>query len=321
MRAYIHIGMDKTGTTYLQQFCFENRALLGKVGLHYPLGMPHNPFTHVEFAHAHGFGWHTDATDASSQAAAAKFQEFDPTQTLLLSSEAFALDIDSRLVRRLKTWLIENGYDDIYIVAFVRNQIDFFIGIYSEAIKWGNKLPAAEFYNMCRSRLAYWGMLQTWCEVFGQDRVVVKSYDHAKPHLGTVFFSTMGVSEPLQPHLENYLSPFSNASPPQLLLEFIRTISVPLERSELYDFVVYRFARAQPQSLRSLARMQVWPLPDRLVEDLAAYDEENATLATMFGFEPFGPLQARAERYSASVTRCDPAQTQLLATLLIADMR
>ena len=43
-RVFVHIGAPKTGTTYLQERLFLNRALLGEHGVHYPVGMREDMF-------------------------------------------------------------------------------------------------------------------------------------------------------------------------------------------------------------------------------------------------------------------------------------
>lgn len=41
---YLHVGAPKTGTTYLQDRLYLNRASLARHGVHYPVGMRHNMF-------------------------------------------------------------------------------------------------------------------------------------------------------------------------------------------------------------------------------------------------------------------------------------
>ena len=320
MLAYIHIGMDKTGTTYLQSFCYEYRIKLKELGLNYPLGSSNNVFSHVDFAHAHGFGWSNYATDETSVNAGNCLFETDPDQTLLLSSEAFALDFSAVSLNRLKNWLNRLGYTEVKIIVYLRNQIDFFVGIFSESVKWGNKLVPESFYDVCRSRLFYKELLETWSEVFGRENCIVFNYDSCRGDLAGTFFSTMGCREQTAPLIESYVPDFNNASPPQLIIEMIRNISFQMDRSELYNFIVQAFARKTPKSLFSLAKMHVWELPERLLNDSAELDIHNADITAQYNCQTFKPVAAYINKYQAKVIKLEATEYDKLARLLLVDM-
>jgi len=152
-KAIIHIGMDKTGSTYIQHVCAQLRPELAALGICYPLPRGSVFINHVLFAMAHGFAPHIPSTDAQSAAAWDTMAHTlpDVRQTLLISSEHFSHDRSDTTIRRLKTWLGTHGYHDVRIVVFLRNQVSWLVSAYGQDIKGGNIKTIDDFYRK-RSR-------------------------------------------------------------------------------------------------------------------------------------------------------------------------
>ncbi len=318
MKLFLHIGMDKTGTTFLQGFCHERRDRLARHGICYPFGVAPNEFSHVDFAHAHGAGWNDAATDEGSARAIEKLSGVNPDLPLLLSSEALSTVPNKLFVDRIKTWAERNGYDDAEVIVYLRNQVDLFVALYAEAIKWGRKEPADKFYDICKNRLVFSSLITGWKEAFGDAKVHVLNYDLAKADLIGSFFGLMNV-ENIAELTANYVPAFANYSPPLIILEYIRRLSIPIERIQLYEFIIGRFAHRKPASLKDLADAAVWPLPSRLMEDIPRYMADNEKVFADPS-QQFEDLYAVADRYGRKLISLDERGLQEAATMLLFDM-
>ena len=302
MKAFFHIGMDKTGTTFLQGFAHEKRAELLKHGICYPLGVWPNDFSHVDFARAHGAGWHFEATELESERAEQLLMGLDPTKALLVSSEALSVVPNAAFVNRLKRWTLCYGYDDCKIILYLRNQIDMFVSLYGESIKWGRKENLDEFYKISRDRLFFSEMIKSWELYFGAENLIVMNYDEEKEKLLLSFLRCIGLSEFAE--FEDYQPVFDNVSPPQIVLEYIRRNRLPLGRAQLYEYITSTFGRRREAKLRDLAKLAVWRLPEALIEDIQKFELDNSLIKNS-RFKPFKSLNQVVAEYNAKVMDLD----------------
>lgn len=194
MKAIVHIGMEKTGTTTIQQFLGQNRAALARQGIAFPESP--GPRNHRSLA---SYCMEDDQIDdhilgknIKEPAARARWrQAFQRelaaemaalpagTHTLLLSSE----HLQSRLqnsagVERFRD-LIAPHVSAVTIVVYLRRQDAAAMSRYSTAVRAG-RIPRAilpptaapdhPFYN-------YQQLVERWAGVFGREAITVKLFD------------------------------------------------------------------------------------------------------------------------------------------------
>lgn len=319
--AIVHIGLDKTGTTSIQEFCRYKSEMLRQAGVHYP--HPANPaaISHEAFAKAHGFSWNETATPEDSRDAGAHLAgPLDPArEALLLSSEHFGYYVSTATIRRLKGWLDANGYGRVRVVVYLRNQVDWLLSLYSEAIRWGQTGDLAAFHEIARDRLSHLRLLQEWAAVFGQEAMVVRNFDALEAPLLRDFAAAAGLDETARQMAAEYEIMFPNHSLPQVLSEYVRTLSFTMEVNERYDFIANRLSMVRPRFLTELFARRIWALPPDFLAKLPALQAENDLIAATYGVE-LPPLQGRAAAYTAKQELMTPDAVQAAAMFMLLEL-
>jgi hypothetical protein len=199
VKAIIHIGGEKAGSTTIQAFCANNRAELAKQGILYPSSL--GASNHLRLT---AYSLEDDAVDdirrslnINSQEQLEVFRkqlranlskEIAATRdisTILLSNE----HLQSRLlrvseVRRLDR-LVRNFADEIAIVLYIRRQDRVAVSAYSTRLKadvFRNDTviptvtkpgPLPEYYD-------YNALLTRYEKVFGVENITVRLFDPAR---------------------------------------------------------------------------------------------------------------------------------------------
>lgn len=188
---YIHIGHYKTGTSAIQKYCSANAATLAKNGYYYPpvARPPRNDTNHGELslslASTHGFRpppWYAGRTDIDAVYGA--FQAdvaAAPQGSILVSSEEFmqlALGKTSGAAIRDLHHRLENF--DTRIVLYIREPMALLKSWYNEVNKgpYGTRTFPVFFKNLDTNFLSQWQTYKKFANVFGSDRVIVRSYKH-----------------------------------------------------------------------------------------------------------------------------------------------
>lgn len=187
-RAYIHIGLAKTGTTSLQQFLRTNENLLKARGFSY-LCDPRKPYYvwHAHFPVAACF--FSERPDFISP------EKFKPAgevlgelrrdteacpEDIILSCEHFSYHLkDVEAIRAIGEALPNR---DIRVICYLRRQDEFALALYSTYIKTGGRTPFVSQGIHPRTReYNFRGILELWGSVFGHKNIIVR--DHARRHL------------------------------------------------------------------------------------------------------------------------------------------
>lgn len=182
-KAYIHIGLEKTGTTSLQIFMQHNKEALAQNNLVY-LGGDHKPYVHgighfpivasfyekcpnIVPVHKHR---------PPSEVLSALSQDVDLTEEdIILSCEHFS----SRLLGREKIRAFRDALRDrsTKIVCYLRPQDEQAVSLYSTLVKGGatdpfttkDVTPENRYFN-------YREILEDWGDVFGKDNIIIREY-------------------------------------------------------------------------------------------------------------------------------------------------
>ena len=184
MRATVHIGTIKTGTSSIQRLLYDNRAALLEQGCLYPRSLCH-PFadrvahlaSHNPLAVQLAFGWrHNLHAQLRDELAAA------PCEHLLISAEALSqFLLTPAQVQSLQRMLTDLGCDDIRIVVWLRESGALFASVCTQQLRDGAPVAMHELPpHACpfgRSILDSRGLLERWAGVFGREQLTVRLFE------------------------------------------------------------------------------------------------------------------------------------------------
>jgi hypothetical protein len=323
-KAIIHVGMDKTGTTSLQERFSILRSRLIERGFMYP--MPTGPVKthHVAFAAAHGFSWNFTATPEGSRNAWSTMQDELPghTHALLLSSEHFCYNATPKTVGLLKAWLTSNGFNQAEILVYVRSQLGWLVSAFGENIKWGGKEDFALFYRQSVPRLRYGLTSNVWADAFGANNVKLINYDRARsvnPEQGIVdaAWDAIGMSQAQREGLAVTEKILSNTLSSQVLLEWLRTRDVGLTQQQYQSYASRVLGNVRVMASQPLLDATIWSVPEAFKQDMATFSQENAALSSRFGMAPLADLKSDVAAYERKLTPLSPEGVTQSAMMIL----
>jgi len=180
VKAFIHIGLAKTGTTSIQSVLASNREELERLGFYFPRSGTIN----AQSGH-HCLAWSLAGSPKtrdfcqafSEDAFRAEVGQKGEGRTVILSSEEFsALSFSYLGIRKL---LRQFHGRDISVIAYVREQAEFFNSLYQEIISdFVDPGPAAEFARarMREERYDYERWFAIWADLLGR-ALIVRPFD------------------------------------------------------------------------------------------------------------------------------------------------
>jgi hypothetical protein len=190
MTIFVHIGTEKTGTTYIQNFLSDNRAELLKQGYFFPKSPGKENHTKLA-AYAQDDNTFDDLRGfmkTRQKREVAKFRKtFEkqllteikecPTRNIIFSGEHCSSRLLTvREISKLKE-LFGQLNQNIKIVVYLRRQDQFLLSTYSTWIKSGAtgklKLPSQQ---RTRDRYDFAVLLSRWAGVFGVSNLIVRPY-------------------------------------------------------------------------------------------------------------------------------------------------
>lgn len=195
MKAIIHIGAPKTGTTSIQDFLFANTAALAKQGFRfhrnvagrgsqfeYPMAamaqggkLLHNPSERIRYK-----ARTLDEAQAESAPHVAALADF-PTRwrepVALFSSEHILPWLDRASLIKTLDQMFTPVFSEVRYVVYFRAQRDLILSQYSEQIKRGATLTLDAFLDARLARLDLHPQIKRWVNTVGKDRLDVRLYD------------------------------------------------------------------------------------------------------------------------------------------------
>jgi hypothetical protein len=177
---FLHIGLPKTGTTYLQHVLGGQRSQLRDLGILYP-GSTDNHFLAVQDVMGHRFRDHLDPR--SEGAWSAIMTEIDGwTENILISHELLSLADDDQVAKVVQA-LAEH---DIRVIVTARDLARQLPAVWQEDLKNGSSATLESFIDSARdewetgsAEIGFWrfqnvaAILQRWQRVVGGDRVAL----------------------------------------------------------------------------------------------------------------------------------------------------
>lgn len=279
---YIHVGVEKTGTTSIQRFMDENREMLEAHGYLYPrtFAVGKNTLLAALLAHDHRQNPHfraailrygPDHRTFRTRVSAELRDEIQatPARRLVLSSEFLACQGDLEAVVRFCRDLAA----EVTAVVYLREQASMIASLRSTAIKGGSteELDAERFLSASRnsggvrSRLDYREIVSALEAAFG-DQLAVRTFDAARRERGGIvgnFLEVLDLDELVPPEATALANPSLSLAASRLLLAV---------NHRLPTFVEGERNRARDRLLRDLD-----VLDDRDVYGRYTLDDEVVT--------------------------------------------
>jgi len=178
---YLHIGMNKTGTTAIQSFLYDNKKKLAGNGVLYPdtglIGSTHYSISaSLGFCHANvASGWVQDISELKRSL----LKEAQGFKSVIISSEDFLLN---KPIEPIKDFF--KGYE-LKIVVYLRRHDHWWVSAYGQAVKmkalppWGKGPQAFIRFNQNKNKQYgnYRYLLDRWAKVFGKQNIIVRPYE------------------------------------------------------------------------------------------------------------------------------------------------
>lgn len=239
MRALLHIGTEKTGTTSVQNFLLGNRAALGARGILIPASLGEKSHRRLPFMASHPD--HIDEFTRQNRllnrekrdAARAEFRaafetelQGSPHERCIMLSEHLHSRLRSREEILALRDLLTPHFSDIRIVAYIRRQIDFATSLYSTGIKAGQTAQSIQLPH--HSHSDYRALAMTWGGVFGLENLTLRLFERENLLGGNTVTDFCDVAGIAPDGLET--PPSANISLDRLGLELLRRVNTKIPR-------------------------------------------------------------------------------------------
>lgn len=296
MRIFLHIGLEKTGTSSIQRFFRLNREALKKQSILYSLVAGNE--NHMALAAAAQDERKADdlrliyeldsplkirefrvrlSEELSAEAAQSR------CSTLVLSGEHCSSRLTSPQEVETLIRLLSAVTDDITVIVYLRRQDEFLCSTYSTDVKSGHtglmRMPEPE---LRKNRYDYDLLLNRWCLALGREKLICKIYEATRFDVVADFAKIVGISS-----IDNHQRPKRiNESLDISTLEFLR----------VFNTVVPRFKNQKLNPLRGkivqlLQRVSDGPRPTLPLTELtgfmSCFRDSNARVAEKY----FGGVQ------------------------------
>lgn len=222
-RAILHIGAEKTGTTFIQSYIRQNSADFLASGILVPMsgtlyeGSAHYMLT-VQAASDDKIRDIVDKKEDLDNirqkfASDLKFElthvPEGVTQVLFSDELCHSRLTDADEVAKLKQFL-DRFFSGYQIIVYIRRQDELAISAYNEYLHNGfsgkdllRNDDGSPHYQ--RSYYDYLGLLRRWTDVFGQEAVFPRIYSRADFVAGNIISDFISIAAPCQPVRENEL--------------------------------------------------------------------------------------------------------------------
>lgn len=277
---YIHIGLHKTGSTFLQ-FCLDaNRRRLARHGYVYPYIADdrYYRFQHVVLARAIAAG------DIEFPAQIVR-DGFAAAGNVILSAERLA-PISARHENTLARWLdlCRQGGRGVKAIVYLRRQDLYAQSLYRHAVRAPETrltLTFQDFLAQRRPRLDYWTMLQPWYRLVGPGNLVVRPYEPGQwqgNDLLADFLHAIGLADAKR--LKVPRSP-ANRSYNARMVELLRLTNPSRDKAAQQRFLkLVETALPEDWVFETRGERSSYLSPEEQRSFMAAYEKTNALIAS-----------------------------------------
>jgi len=189
-RLYLHVGMDKTGTSAIQKFVYDNRSkLLDDGDIYYPATGLWGDYSHHPFAFSI-FNQHGYSEKKLLKLTKKLVKEVEGRNNVLISSECLfkaPLKENFRIFRDN----IFSCFDDVRVIVYVRRQDHWVESRHKHSILSGSELPLEMLQRpfFCN----YKQFIDHWSDLVGEESVVVRAYEKQQFVGGSIFSDFLSI--------------------------------------------------------------------------------------------------------------------------------
>lgn len=282
-KVFIHCGLEKTGTSFLQEIFSKNRDLLNAHGILYP-SCGEVDFQHYWLAKLFGFRYEFEkligeGLENLTEDLKGEIESSD-CETVFISSEHFDFNLSSTSCGRLKKFF--EAYDRTVILV-LRNQLDYAQSLYVEYIKWGGDQSFSEFL-LTTDKFDFSKRVKLWRD--SGFKVAILDYDQFKNQLLDKVLHLLRA--PIDEGELSISSSTKNVSPPIDFIELVRHLNVdtPREaRRSRYNELKMQLDRPNSQ-LKKIFKKRPWGYPLGMAPKVETWQLSNIELAISFNLDP-----------------------------------
>lgn len=290
---YIHIGTEKTGSSYLQSLAAINTQVLVDNGVYFPLGTKHDDYMLkgiVSYGNAQNLYEALKNNDFDSiikiltthKSAAIKIR----CESILLSNELLLLLFsDSNLFYNFEKAVISSGFKNLNILLVLREPVEQVISLYKHRAKNGKMI---EINNWVQNEFLYPKALKSFFEIIPStnSNITIRKYKTEKGHLEKLFLlEWINIQVPTKKpqKIVNPSLSFSEI----LLLQEIRKYH-PIWREKVYEQLI-SVAKNRKAENSNLDEYFIRTMSARLSPYFEIWQLYNKYLPSDESFEPHEP--------------------------------
>lgn len=204
MQFFVHIGVNKTGSSSLQRYLYDNREeLIKETGLIYPtFGLDysahHNISRLIKGASPKQFGYSQDWKEDLTE-------EIKGAEGCIFSSEDFASILNPEPLSEICS------VGNTKIIIYVREHVRHAVSWYQQAVQGRNvSMSLNEFIR--HYRISYCDIIDRWSTVFGEENVLIRLYDRSHLKDADIISDFLSVLDPRLQRSMTYKMPEFNPS-------------------------------------------------------------------------------------------------------------
>lgn len=257
MNLILHIGIEKTGSSSIQTFLFKNKKLLENIGyayVHTAGRIDHRNLAIAFMAHTESDGYtrvHKIEGEEVRHAFGERVKKDFANEvvslrnrgihTVIVSSEHLHSRLTSIFeIQKLGSFLL-SVFDDVQIVAYIRDQCKKFPSHYSTRIKSGGTLSFRKAFNEYLSgRCDYYDIsFNHWVSTFGKDALSVQVFDRKSFYQGELIQDFLNQTDiKLDPAKLRGLKSYVNSSLSKNACVFLRFLNIFLPKNSMKGIVI-----------------------------------------------------------------------------------
>ena len=193
-KLYLHIGLEKTGTTTTQYALGKSYTSLKEQGILYPKTMMDKWFNHIGVVNYclsdEKFQAIRTVYGIKDRDSLRKFRKnveeefsnelslFDGNTVIMSNEHCSSRLITIKEIENVRKFFTKY-FDEIYIIAYIREQVSYLLSSYSTSVRFSNTkeiFSPKQFQNK-RDIFDYDVILKRWENVFGKENIILRIFD------------------------------------------------------------------------------------------------------------------------------------------------
>ena len=287
---YLHVGMHKTGTTFLQLTLARNRHRLLKHGVNYPKiqSSYRESGAHLSLVESIELGNIDSATNLVSKS-------FKKADRVLLSSERWTPSL-RRFPDRFIQWFtdIQQRGHEIRVILYIRRQDLYALSNYRACVRNPlfdrSSLTYQEFIMQRARHFNYLNTLRLWQQVIGKENLYVRPFERTQWHSGDLLSDFLSLLNIKNTTSFSTLPTNTNRSFSAVVTELLRRTNRQRDAGQQQELLKLLNKTLPDTILFDHSRGHPYMTPLEQKEFLGQYADSNRKIATEWLGRPDGRL-------------------------------